>query len=155
MGDKMKRVLIALACIFMFTGCTKSYKGYVVNKDFKEKNVKTYQNISFDEYKKKIDNKETFLLFVWQEGCTHCESFKPTFENVISNMDLKVYGIDLKSLSEDEYKVFKNKTFVTGTPSLVFISEGTFLGDEYKLVGNRSEDELLDFLNDINVIKEA
>ena len=151
----MKKVLMTLACILLFTGCTKSYKGYVTNKAYLEKGTKTYQNITFNEYKKKIDNKETFLLFVWQEGCAHCEAFKPTFENVISNMNLKVYGIDLRSLSEEEYAIFKNKTFVTGTPSLVLIDKGKYLGAEYKLVGDKTEDELLEFLNDIKVIKEA
>ena len=58
-------------------------------------------------------------------------------------------------MSEEEYQVFKNKTFVTGTPSLVLINEGKYLGSDYKLVGDKSEDELLKFLNEIEVIKEA
>ncbi len=148
----MKKILMIIACLFLFTGCSKGYKGYVTNKTYTEKGIKTYQNIKYDEYKKKIENKETFLLFVWQEGCTHCEAFKPIFNNVIKKMDLKVYGIDLKGLSEDEYKVFKNKTFVTGTPSLVLFEDGKYID---KFVGNKTEEELLEFLNEMKVTKEA
>ncbi|MBP3766609.1 MAG: thioredoxin family protein [Bacilli bacterium] len=151
----MKKVLIALIGIILFTGCTNSYKGYVTNKDYLEKGSKTYQNIDYKEYTKKINNKETFLLFVWQEGCSHCEAFEPVLNNVISNLNIKVYGLDLKSLSEEEYSVFKNKTFVTGTPSTLLIKDGKYLGSDYKLVGDKSEDELLNFLNSIEVIKEA
>ena len=155
MGDKMKKILMALIGIMLFTGCTNSYKGYVVSKDFKESNVKTYQNIDYEEYTKKINNKETFLLFVWQEGCSHCEAFEPVLKNVISKLNIKVYGLDLRSLSEEEYSVFKNKTFVTGTPSTLLIKDGKYLGSDYKLVGDKSEDELLEFLKSIEVIKEA
>ncbi|MBR1717769.1 MAG: conjugal transfer protein TraF [Bacilli bacterium] len=151
----MKRVILILFSFVLFTGCTNTYKGYVTKKAYLEKGTKTYQNITFDEYKKKIENKDTFLLFVWQEGCSHCEAFDPTLKNVISNLKIKVYGIDLRSMSEEEYQVFKNKTFVTGTPSLVLINEGKYLGSDYKLVGDKSEDELLKFLNEIEVIKEA
>ena len=152
MGDKMKKILMILTCLLLFTGCSKGYKGYVVNKEYSEKGVKSYNNIKYDEYKKKIDNKDTFLLFVWQEGCSHCEAFKPTFDKVIKNMGLKVYGIDLKSLSEEQYAVFKNKTFVTGTPSLVLIEKGTYIE---KFVGDKTEEELLNFLEEYKVIKEA
>ena len=124
MGDKMKRIITIMTCLLLLTGCSKGYKGYTTNKNYLDKNVKTYQNITYSDYKKKIDNKETFMLFVWQEGCSHCEAFEPTLNNVIKKLKIKIYGLDLRSLSEEEYAVFKNKTFITGTPSLVLISEG-------------------------------
>ena len=45
----------------------------------------------------------------------------------------------------------KNKTFVTGTPALVYFSEGAY---DTKLVGDKEEEDVLDFLVEIGYLKE-
>ena len=136
----MKKIVIAilsLMMLFILTGCGS-------------KNT-TYQNISYDEYTQKVENNETFLLFLWQTGCSHCEAFEPTLNKVIKANNLEVYGLNLAEVTEEQYEVVKNKTFMTGTPTLVYFKDGK---NESKLIGEQSESELNSFLKKIGYIKE-
>ena len=91
------------------------------------------------------------MLFIWQTGCSHCESFEPKLNNIISYYNMDIYGLNLRELTEEEYAMVKNKTFVTGTPALVYFSEGAY---DTKLVGDKEEEDVLDFLVEIGYLKE-
>ena len=154
----MKKLLIMLICIIgLTTACGKTttnstYNNYKVTSSGKaSSNVKTYKSLTYEEYDKKIKNNDTFLLFLWQTGCSHCESFEPKLKSVISNFNLEVYGLNMADLSEDEYAKVKNKTFISGTPTMVYFDEGK---NDEKLVGEKSEEELLKFLVKIDYLEE-
>lgn len=56
----MKKVLILMIVpLLLICGCSK----------------KTYTEISYDEFKQKIDNKESFILFIGAESCAHCATY--------------------------------------------------------------------------------
>ena len=57
----------------------------------------------------------------------------------------------LKELDEVEYAKLKNKTFVSGTPSMVYFKDGVY---EEKLVGDKSQEETINFLVDIDYLEE-
>ncbi len=153
----MKKIIILLLSVFIITGCfNKSlsvYDNYNKSSNFDEstKKVKTHKNISYDEYLKKIDNKESFIILLWQTGCSHCEAFEPKLNDVITHYNLNVYGLNLADLNEEQYQKVKNKTFISGTPTLVYIEKGVF---EDKLVGDKEIEDILEFLKDINYLKE-
>ena len=70
----MKKILCALLLILL-VGCSKT----------------TYSEpmiINYNEFQTKIENKESFVLFMWQTGCSHCETFKPTLNDVIKQKDI-------------------------------------------------------------------
>ena len=117
----------------------------------KNSKYKTYTSLSYSEYEEKLNKEDTFLLFLWQTGCSHCEDFEPKLKDVIAEYNLEVYGLNLADLSEDEYAKVKNKTFISGTPTLVYLKNGK---NEEKLVGDKSKQILLDFLTKIGYIKE-
>lgn len=145
---KIGLIILSIGILF-FTGCGNSlYDKYkAVNKG----NYKTYQNITYDEYVKKIDDKDTFILFIWQTGCSHCEDFEPKLNEIIKYYGLEIYGLNLKDLDEEQYAKLKNKTFVTGTPATVYFKDGAY---ESKLVGDKSEEEIIKFLVDSNYLEE-
>ena len=149
----MKRILIILLSLVIITGCgNKIYDQYNVQKKAKnETRVKTFTNITYDEYVKKIENKDSFVILLWQTGCSHCEDFEPKLNKIISYYNLKIYGLNLAELSEEEYDKIKNKTFIQGTPTTVYIKEGK---NSQKLVGDKEESEILEFLTKIGYLKE-
>ena len=150
----MKKILLVLLSVFLLTGCNSNpiYKGYkTTSLGLSSKKVKTYQEITYNDFSKKISNNETFLVLLWQTGCSHCEDFDPKLKSIISYFNLEVYALNLADLSEDEYNKVKNKVFMSGTPTMAYIKDGTY---EEKLSGDRSEEDVLEFLQKIKYLEE-
>lgn len=138
-GDIMKKILIILFSILLITGC--------------EDRLKTYTEITFDEYEKMIENEETFILLIGQPNCSHCADFKPTIEKVIKKYQIEIKYMDISKLNDKEYSILKNKTFVTGTPNIVFIKEGK-LDTRAKIKGAKSYDAVVNAFKKVGYINE-
>ncbi len=134
----MKKILLTLLIMLSIVGCTKGTYTEPVE-------------IKYDEFQTKIENKETFVLFMWQTGCSHCESFEPTLEEVIKEKDILIYSINLADLTEEEYAKLENKTFIKGTPTIVYVKDGSV--QSTKLVGDKSKADLIEFLKNYEIIK--
>jgi len=139
----MKKVIVILTILLCITGCGLSSD--------KDKYTKTI-DISYEKYLKKIENKDEFVLLLWQTGCSHCETFEPKLEEVIREYNVKIYSINLANLTNVEYAKIKNKTFINGTPTTVYIKNG--VTDVNKIIGDKDEDSIVKFLKNINYIKE-
>ena len=122
-------IVLMVMCIFI-TGCGK-------------KKLTTYHEISYDDYKKMIENKESFPLVVGSSICSHCAMFKPTMELFISKNQVDVKYIDLSKLSEDDYNSFTSLVGIKSTPTTIFIENGVQLSTEYRIVGSLSYNEVL------------
>ena len=135
----MKKIIaIILISLLVVTGCSCS-------------NKKTTIEISYEEYKEKIDKEESFVLLIWRTGCAHCETFEPKLDEVISEYNLTVYSLDISNLSSVEYEKLKNKTFVSGTPSLVIFEKGK---KKDRLVGDKSKDRVITLFKNNGYIGE-
>lgn len=80
--------------------------------------------ITYDEYKKMIENEESFILFIGSHDCSHCSDFKITLEKVIEKYKVTFNYIDIANLSNDDYNALKREIKFTGTPTTVFIEDG-------------------------------
>lgn len=154
----MKKLIIMLLSVMLITGCTNTgssiLKNYKVSSNTKvSENLKEPIELSFEEYEQKINNKDSFVLLMWQTGCSHCEDFEPILNKVISYYHLEVYSINLAELSDEEYSKISNKTFVTGTPTTVVFKDG--VTQSKKLVGSKDEQSVIDFLVRYNYLEEA
>ena len=150
----MKKIILMLISLFLITGCGnnsvfKKYEG--VNKS-NEKHTTTIE-LTYDEYEAKIKNKDSFVLLMWQTGCSHCISFEPTLNKIITYYNLEIYSINLKNVSEEQYSKIENKTFITGTPTTVVFKDG--ITQTKKLVGDRDTEAVLEFLSKFNYLKEV
>lgn len=117
-----------------------------------KKKYTTYIDIDYTELMEKIDNKEDFILFIYQTGCSHCESFEPKLNEVIKKYNLEIYAINLKDLDDIQYEKVKNRTFVSGTPTTVYFKDGK---KEDKITGDKSLEKLMSFLKKAGYIKEG
>jgi len=121
----MKKLLgkisaFVLMCILM-VGCScNKDKFSKASLQVGDMNATTYNVISMDVLNSKIDNKDNFVLFVYQEGCFGCQRFKPILESVIQERHLLVYAINFWEL-ESSHELRKTLEY---TPSLVIYKEG-------------------------------
>ena len=136
----MKKIIVLMIGLFLITGCSLN-----------SKTSKTYKDISYDEYNEKLENKDSFVVLLWQTGCSHCEEFEPVLNDVVNEYDLEVYGLNMANLEPDQAEKVKNKTFISGTPTLVYFKDGT---NEEKMVGKKSKEQLVKFFENIGYIKE-
>ncbi len=148
----MKRILLYLTIFLLLTGCASN------------KETKSYIEIDYKEYQQKLENKETFALYIGSATCSHCQDLKPILEKVITNYDLEIYYIDLNKLvvteyidgnkvvDETKYKEVWNTSNLTGTPTIVFVSDGKIKLFP-RIVGAVSESVLIDKLKSAGYIR--
>ena len=101
-------------------------------------------DISLDEFKEKMANKETFALYIGNEGCTHCVSYLPTLESVLDEYDITIYHLDNSKLSDKEYAEFKTYINISGTPTVAFITDGEEETTLNRIVGEQSKEDTIE-----------
>ena len=111
LGDIMKKILgIFIVCLtLLLCGCSK------------DNNIK---EISYKEFKEKIDNKESFPVYIGKENCSYCISYKPTLEAVVKENNITLYYIDYSKLKDKELIEFSSILKIDGTPTVAFITDG-------------------------------
>ena len=120
------------------------------NENYDTKND-ALDEISYNQFKKMIENEKTFLIVFTQTGCSHCTAFKPTINEIIEEEKINIYELDIGLLTQDEWNELTEMVSVTGTPTLTSIKNGMESDD---LVGNRDKDTVLEFLLEEEFISE-
>ena len=119
---KKKILFLLLVVIYIFTsGCTRT--------------------ITYDTFEKNIKNKESMIVEVMQNGCSHCESFEPVFSSFMKENNLKYVKLNLTNVSDAEYQKLSESYGVTGTPTVLFFKNGKELS-EYRISGDQTKDVL-------------
>lgn len=126
----MKKIFLLFFMIFLISGCG--------NK------LKTYHKLSYDEFNKMIENKESFPIVIGRTGCSACEVFEPTMESFISKYQVTVYYMDISLMSTEEFNEFKAIYGISSTPTTTFIKDGVQLPHDYRLVGSVSYSSVVD-----------
>lgn len=129
----MKRIIKFLSIIFaaiLLTGCSS--------------NEKYINEISLDEFKEKIANKESFALYVGNENCSHCVSYLPTLKSVLKEYNITIYHLDNSKLTDKEYAEFKTYINISGTPTVAFITDGEEETTLNRIVGETSKEDTIE-----------
>lgn len=135
----MKKILLGLTtiiAIFALTGCG---------------GPKTYDEITYDELNKMINNKEDFVLMIGAESCSACNSYKIALNKIIEKYKIDIKYIDNDKLSEDEYANLQSNFYFTSTPTTVFVENGK---EKERMVGNKKYSETVKKLKQNKYIKE-
>ena len=109
MKKVLKTIILLFVVTIMFCGCSKEER---------------IVEISLDEFKEKMANKESFVLYVGNEGCSHCISYRPVLEQVLEDYDITIYQIDNSKLDNSEFAEFRTYVNISGTPTVAFIADG-------------------------------
>ena len=134
----MKKILLSLSCLIMIliftTGCTNNDDRFI--------------ELSFEELQVKVDNNESFPLYVGSTRCSACAQFQPVLKRVIRNHDFTMYHVNLDNFSESEQKEFISMFDINATPSIIYIINGSETSVLTRLIGNVPEADLIRSLTD-------
>ncbi len=85
--------------------------------------------LSYQEYKAKIDNNESFVVILSRESCSHCANFIPVAEAFAKENNLPMYYVDTDTFTADDWKTFeKSNSFLKknkgnwGTPTTIVLA---------------------------------
>lgn len=132
---KIKKILVLLIAIVLLTGCSNNLK-----------------RVSYNELEKMIENKETFILEISQDGCSHCEEYKPTITKVLKDNNIEAYNLNLTYINKKDFNKFNDKYAFSGTPTTMFFKNGKEIFSS-RLVGNISSSKLTNVLKRLDYIK--
>ena len=116
----------------------------------KEEHIK---EISLDEFKEKIANKETFAIYIGNKGCSHCVSYRPILEKVLEDYDITIYHIDNSKLDSNQYAEFRTYINISGTPTVAFITDGEEETTLNRITGEVSRDATIERFKSNGYIK--
>ena len=120
----------------------------------RDKDKNHFISLSGEEFKEKINNKDSFILLLIQTGCHFCEEFKPVVNEVIKeHTDLKIYALNLTDMSSDDKAFLINIANTTSTPTMIFVVNGEEETSLNRVVGKVSKSKLITRLESLGYIK--
>ena len=128
---RMKKIIvIILTCIFI-VGC--------VNK-------KPYIEIKYKEFANKIENKESFILYIGSTDCSFCERYEKTLKRVVNKYNVDVYYINVakEKISSEDKTSLNNVVDFSGTPTTVFIKAGEVESRYNRIDGAVTSDKIIE-----------
>ena len=137
----MKKVLLVLFVLLSLTACNKKFsKGEVVT---------AYA----DEVLEKLENKESFIVYVCYDDCQSCKEFKPILNQLIENYDITIYYLPTDDkqtedqLNEIQYNYFYRMYW---TPTTYIVEDGEVLAIKEQLI---EYEELVEWLKEYGKIE--
>ncbi|MGN1399100.1 MAG: conjugal transfer protein TraF [Erysipelotrichaceae bacterium] len=137
----MKKVLIGLLLLISLLGCNKKFtKGEVVT---------AYA----DKVLEKLENKESFIVYIGYDDCQSCKEFKPILNQLIENYAITIYYLPTDDkqtqdqLNEIQYNYFYRMYW---TPTVYIVEDGQVVAIKEQLI---EYDELVEWLKEYGKIK--
>ena len=130
--------------------------GFTIIMLFKNNNKNESNNLvemNTKTFKEKINNKDSFILLITKEGCSHCAEYLPVFINVLEKYNLNAYKLDLADMSDSDKEYLADIANISGTPTTVFIENGEETTVLNRIVGSASRKTVIDRLKTMKYIK--
>lgn len=109
--------------------------------------------LSYKELEEKIKNKDSFMLIYTQSTCGHCHQFKPVLKKALAKQNFYGYEIVIDKLETNDRAKLNDIANVNNTPTIVFIKDGEEINSSSRLVGARSEEEIINKLKYLGYIE--
>jgi len=139
---KKLTIIIFILSIFLLTGCETNNK---------PANLK---EITFNELYELLDAKETFILEIFQDGCSHCTVFTPRFKTVLKDYNVEAKSLNFSSITEKQYNKFTSDFGSVATPTVIFIKDGEEKTRINRIIGEASKNEIIRKLKQNGYINE-
>lgn len=129
--NKVKKGLFVLLCIGLLGGCGKKVEpGEVIS-------------VTSGDILTMIENKETFVVYMGQTTCPHCQDYAPIIDEVCEEKGATIYKVMLDLSDPENNMVFVQDYGLEYTPTTFYFEEGEMITS---FVGNVTTKELTDFL---------
>ena len=102
-----KKILLIITILLLTSACSSSY----------------LKNINLKKLNEKLDNKETFVLYLTNEDETGI-TLKNTLLEVAKENDLKTFYLNTKDLNENDLKELKENFTFEEENIIVFVKKG-------------------------------
>ncbi len=86
-----KLILLSLLVLPIFSCASKDEDLISVKRIY---NIESKVDISFEELESKFNNKEDFILYIYDESCEACNNFEPILNAYIKNNKTLIYSLD-------------------------------------------------------------
>lgn len=110
------------------------------------------EEISVAEFLEKVNHKESFIVLFSQPKCGHCIAFKPVFNQVLKDNNIKAYDVNVYNLPTLERESLYSVVKISGTPTTLFFEDGEE-NINYRMVGNLSSEKIIQKLTSAGYIK--
>lgn len=138
-----KKMLIFSGFAIIITACGLLIFAMISSAVINSKKDKLLISLNYSQLEKKIENKDSFILVITQKQCSHCAEYKPVLKDVLYEYNLKAYEIDQKSLTDKEKAKLKDIASITGTPTTVFIENGSEIATATRINGATSKEKII------------
>lgn len=153
----MKKILLFIFMLFGIVGCSCN-NDVKVTLDKGENPVKsetssylyetfgllTYELDNISEYDSKIEAKDSFVLFIYREGCFGCQKLSPSIKDYIEDNDgAVVYSMKIETIKAN-HTLYKDEN-ISGTPWVVLVEKGSVAYKEIMPVENDTEAKAKDW----------
>lgn len=145
---KTIKVISILLITFVLVSCSSNTLKDDNPKEYQDY-VTEFQKINLDELNEKIDNNDSFYLYIGKESCSYCQIFVPKLYDASKKSDVTIYYWDVENLAKDDQtNSFLEKYQIEYTPTLLkFNKDKTFDNIEFDSEKINSE-ELQDLLKE-------
>lgn len=128
----MKKIIIILISLILITGCG-------VNTE------KGYTEINYIELQEKLDNKDDFIFYIGSAECSHCKDYGITLKEIKKNYpEVEVFYLDISKIQQFQHEKLYNKFPFDGTPTTVFIIDGSEESIYNRVEGNQPYDKVVE-----------
>lgn len=147
MKAKRQKIFIGIFVILIIIGLIVFY--FLTNNS-----NDNFIELNYNEFKEKVDNKDSFILCVSRTTCSHCNDYKPKLKEISKKYNIKIYYTEINEFSNSELDYFKdNFGFDGGTPITMFIKDGKEGTTGSRIEGDVSMEKIVSKLKTNGFIK--
>lgn len=146
-GLAIVAVVVAIASIigFIYVGISIRHEEKELDKHLIELNATTL--------KEKMDNKDTFIFVITSSTCGHCAEYLPVLKEVLKENNIYGYYVENDKLDKDGTAYLNSIASINGTPTTIFIKNGSEYSTLNRLVGSASKSRIESRLESLGFIK--
>ena len=102
------------------------------------------EEITYSEFKDKVEGKNKSVILVGRNDCSHCVSYKPVITKVAEEYDFTVYYINTNNIKEEsDFNALWDFLGANGTPTTAVVAEGKLVAMHE---GEMTRSDLIAFL---------
>ncbi len=110
--------------------------------------------INYEQFQKKVENGEDFILMYSSTTCPACIKYKPILSEAIKETGTKdVYYIEIDRLNSSDRAELSDALDAEYTPTMAMFKDGVLQSN--KMVGQKTLTESIDYINDYNELLET
>lgn len=129
MNKIIKVGMLLLTSTTILTACSFDNKIEPISVEQSQQNyytaVENFTKLSLDELKAKIENNESFIVFIGKSSCKYCQRFAPKLNEATKDLtDIEIFYLNGDEEDSALFKEFANSHDIKAVPNLSYFDAG-------------------------------